>query len=237
MKNAIVGHTGIVGNILKQQANFKSLFNSSNIELLKTQYYDQIFCAVPTGNRLWANTNADQDLENIKSIINELSQCKTKKFVLISTVDTQLLKNTPYGKSRLLLENEVKEIFDDYCIIRLCSLIHPSIRKNLLYDIKHNQFLDSVNAGFFMQWYPMHRLLSDIKICMQNQLTETNLVSEPIQNKTILKKFCPQIQTKLDSTVNSYNFVCDQSHLFNGYNKYINSADEILKYMENYLGY
>jgi hypothetical protein len=235
MNTALIGYTGTVGNILNNQLKFNYFFNSANIQHLNDQQYDIVYCAAPTGNRRWANTNPEKDLKSINSLIKILLDCKTKKLVLISTVDTQIFDSKFYGKHRLKLENAVKDMIDDYCIVRLCSLIDSSIKKNLLYDIKHNQFLDSINPGLYMHWYPMHRISLDIQICIKHNLLETNLVSEPIQNKTIMKNFCPQLQTNTDATSNVYNLVCNNSKLFNGYKNYINSSEEILHYMETYL--
>ena len=44
---ALIGHTGFIGSMLKQQIKFHSLFNSSNIQMLKTQEYDEIYSSNP----------------------------------------------------------------------------------------------------------------------------------------------------------------------------------------------
>lgn len=235
MNTALVGYNGTIGSVLKDQICFNNLFNSKNIDQLSNQQYDLVYCSAPTGSRVWANNNADKDKENINSIIKQLAQSNIKKFVLISTVDTQIRSNTPYGKSRLYFENSIKEIFNDYHIVRLCSLIDSSIKKNLLYDIKHNQYLDKVNPLLYMQWYPMHRLSNDIQICINNQINEINLVSEPIQNKDILNRFCKHIKPSYSESVTDYDLVCNYSKVFSGYKQYINSKSEIFKHMEDYL--
>ena len=123
--------------------------------------------------------------------------------------------------NRKFLEEQVQTL-SSYKIIRLPSLVGPSIKKNILYDIKHNQYIESINALDVCQWYPLVNLVRDLE-CIEDN-TITNFVSEPIINQTILEKFSPGnlIFTK-NKNENTYNI-----------QPYLYSANAIMSYMKEY---
>lgn len=197
MKTLLIGSTGLIGTVLQQQRNFDCAVHRSNIDNIVDQQFDFAVCAAPSSNRLLAQQNPQLDLDNVQLLCNRLTAARIDRIVLISSCDTQVKPQSVYGSNRLILENCVKNNFKQYNIIRLPALIHPSIKKNILYDLKHEMFLDKINLCVFNQWYPLSELWHSIDSVVQLDARETNLCSEPIENQEIVKKFFPKLESKI----------------------------------------
>lgn len=234
VKSALIGHTGLIGDSLLGKQEFDLLYNSSNIQDIRNLEIDTVYCCAPSGNRLHVNQHPLQDLDNINAMISELSCTKIKKMILVSTVDTQHCPDTPYGKNRLKLENFVKT-FTDHHIIRLSTLIDHKIKKNVLYDLKHRQFLDFINLDQCMHWYLLSDLSSHIDIVVKNQIKEINLVSEPIYVSEIIDTFYKGFEFGNRQQSRPYNLTCYYSCLFSKIENYVYDKNEILDFMRTYL--
>tara|TARA_Y100001980_G_C14505646_1_gene281267 strand:- start:49 stop:1005 length:957 start_codon:yes stop_codon:yes gene_type:complete len=146
-KKALIGYTGFVGSNLKKQFEFDDLFNSTNINEIKGRNYDLVICAGIQGSMWLANRDPLADLKSIKNLLDILKTIKTKQFVLISTIS--VYKNpinvfeddfTPenylgYGKNRFFAENFIKNVFENYLIVRLPNLFGLGLKKNFIYDL------------------------------------------------------------------------------------------------------
>ena len=73
--------------------------------------------------------------------------------------------------------------------MRFGNIVGAGIKKNVLFDLKNNQFLDSINLDSITQWYPLNRLQADIELSLLHPNCEYNLISEPIQVREIVEKF------------------------------------------------
>lgn len=186
---AIIGSRGLIGNYLKNLVEYDYEFNSDNIQDIQEMDFDLVYIAAPTGNRLIVNANPEVDRKNIDRLVDCLSTVSIKTIVLIGTVDSVIRNHLSYGSNRLYLEEQVKQLCKNTYVLRLSSLIHKNITKNILYDLKHNQYLDKINAESTLQWYDLNNLVKDIEFSINNNLRERNLVSEPIQNQEIVDKF------------------------------------------------
>ena len=191
---AVIGN-GLVAKQVIDIVKPNAVFTSNNILKLSNTAWDTIYCAAPTGNRIWAQQNPNADRSNVWQIINECAVSKFRRFVLFSSGDTQVKPHTDYGRNRLQLENYVKTL-PDSSIIRLPSLIHATITKNILYDIKHNCWLDKINPHNKLQWFDLNLL----KEWITTNESEINLCSEPILAQDILAEFAPAIIEQLDYT-------------------------------------
>ena len=179
------GFSGTVGQALQDTRSFNYLYNSKNINDIVQDKVDIIICAAPTGNRLWVANNTQDDINNINFLIQILKQTTIKKFILISTVDS-LTATTSYGKNRKQFETKVKNIFNDYHIVRLSSLISSHIKKNVLFDLKNKVFLESINLESETQWCLLNILNQEINDMINFNIKEKNLVSEPIKHRYII---------------------------------------------------
>jgi len=215
---ALIGN-GVIGSVLQKEIQFDYIFDSQNVDTIDNYKFDVIYCAAPSSNRLVANNNPDADLQNIKQLAATLIK-SSAKIILISTVDA-FVKKSPYAINRKFLEDQVQTL-PNYKIIRLPSLVGPSIKKNILYDIKHNQYIESINALDVCQWYPLAYLVRDMESVKDNAVT--NFVSEPIVNQMIIERFSPdQLARTKNKNENTYNI-----------QPYLYSADVIMSYMKEY---
>jgi hypothetical protein len=150
IKKCLIGYSGTIGTALLKQTKFHYIFNSKNISKIKNQKYDIVVCCAANGSMIKANKNPKDDLKNIKKLIGNIKNIKTKHFILISTIqvfDNITHKNyetskrynnkIPYGKNRLYLEKSCKKMFKNSYIIRLPSIFDNHIKKNFIYDLKN----------------------------------------------------------------------------------------------------
>lgn len=213
---------GFVGTELFKQTGFDLL---SRYDTIPTDINLCIVCA-PTGNRLAVNQNPDKDLLDVADITSKVKLAKPAVSVLISTVDSLLDNKRPYTVNRCTLEQSYNWDF----IARLPSLINDNLSKNLIYDLKHETWLHTHNLNTAMQWYVLDNLGNDLDHLISKGITEYNLVSEPIVNRLIVERFCPDLLPKL----------VDQSENIVQYNIHNNgeyhcSSDTILDSIELYL--
>jgi hypothetical protein len=187
--DALIG-TGLIGNVIADSFNVQHTYNSKNIDQFVKYNYDTVYCAAPSGDRIFANQNQSIDLKSVNNLINIIKCENWNRLVVISTVDALAKDNTPYGSNRKLFANELQKCKNLVSIIRLPTLIHKSIAKNILYDIKNkNQYIKYINLASSAQWYNLENLQRDIEFVLKNKLKEINLVSEPISNQEIVDNF------------------------------------------------
>ena len=234
--NALIGSTGLIGKKLLL-ANVDKQFNSSNINEIANCTFDIVYCAAPSGNRLYANQHPHIDSASVDQLISYLSTVTATTFILISTVDTLYAPNSVYGSNRKKLENFVKHRFPTAHIIRLCTLIDKEITKNVLYDLTNDAYISSINVDHIVQWYPLDRLSNDINTIIKNNIAEINLVSEPIRNKDIIDAFFAHYNDQLapGQQTTPYNITCNHSELFGNPGNYTLTKESVFNAIKNYL--
>lgn len=239
--DSLIGYSGFVGsNLLNNNASF-NLYNSKNIHELSSVNHNTIFCAAPNAEKWKINLNAENektDLNNIQTIINNLKITKFKKIVLFSSIDVYdnlvaldenheiETTNHAYGKNRLFFENEVKK-FPNWIIIRLPGLFGNGLKKNIIYDLLHDNVNYKINLNDKYQWYSLDWLHKDIKKIKKQKNKIFNFFTEPISNEELISNFFPEY--------NKSN--CDKFLPYKNYNlntiysktKYIKSKKETLQ--------
>lgn len=226
-KLAVIGSRGLIGKQITESFLPTATFNSDNINQLPINSYDTIICAAPSGNRRVAEQDPIADRNNIQTIIDALNRTKFNRLVLIGSVDSLLYPSSAYGANRLHLENFVLSCPSKSHVIRLCTLISPFIKKNMLYDLKHWQFVDQINQQSRLQWYNLSNLHQDIQQSIDQNIKSITLVSEPIINKEIIEKFFYERQAEIGINPGpelKYNIT-----------PYQTTREEILVAMEHYL--
>ena len=190
-KLAVVGSRGLVGHEICKFYTPTHVYNSNNISDLAQDEFDLVICAAPGANRRIAQADPAADAASVDSIIAVLSAQRIQRLVLIGTIDAVVNPDTAYGQNRLRLENFVKQEFAHHYVLRFGNIVGADIKKNVLFDLKHNQFLDSINLDSVTQWYPLDRLQADIEHALTHHCYEHTLVSEPIQIREIVQQFFP----------------------------------------------
>ena len=206
--NAVIGANGFIGSLLVKSFDAIEL-TRDNLNLLDCNQYDTIFVAAPTGSRLSVNQHPHDDRQNCCEIIQALKKSNYNQIVHISTVDTyhdlssdddlphRLAPHSTYGNNRYYFETNIANL-DNSCAVRLPSLIHNNIKKNILFDLRHNQWLSKICLDSETQWYPLGRLHQDINWIIDNNVKYINLVSPPIPNRHIVQTFFPDLLEELE---------------------------------------
>jgi len=231
---ALIGSTGLIGSSLCKQIHVDATFNSSNIVEAQHQQFNTVYCCAPSGNRILANQRPEEDLDNILSLIATLKTIKIQRFVLISTVDTQHNPESPYGHNRLMLEKFAATI-NNHHIVRLCSLIDSNITKNILYDLKHQCFLDLIDLDLIMHWYKLSDLAGHLATIINNNIREVNLVSEPVSNQEIVDTFFAKLALSKYANGRPYNLTCSAVNLTGQVRDYVYTKDQIFDFIADYL--
>ena len=86
-KIGIIGYNGFIGSYLKKKLKTNYLYNSKNIKNISKTKFDIIYCAAPSSLIWKAKKNPEKDLSNVIKLCKNLINLKTKKFVLISSIE------------------------------------------------------------------------------------------------------------------------------------------------------
>lgn len=252
MKTALIWYTWFVWSNLLEQHKFDDLYNSQNIDDIKWKEYDLIICAWVKAVKWWANQNPEEDLLWINNLINNLKEVKTKKFILISTVDVypnpidvdedfnfdSLDQNThhAYGKNRIYLEKFIKNNFEDSNIIRLPWLFWNNLKKNVIFDLLNNNQVDKIIPNSSFQYYYLGNIWKDIQIVIEWNIKEMNFNSEPIKTSEIVNKYFQWavIWIDIEKPV-IYNYKTKYYEFFWWKNHYMYSKDQILEQLWNFI--
>ena len=218
--NALIGSHGVVGQSLRDHMSFDLLFDSDNIAQLPG-LLDTVIVAAPSGNRLAVNQGKINDKACCDAIVSAIQHARPKHVVLLGSVDSVTAPDTEYGKNRHYLETALVNIAPT-TVIRLCTLIGCRIKKNMLYDIKHRQFLNKINSNAWLQWC----LLDDLpRLIDQTQPgVIVDLVSEPIQNSTVIQRYVPNLQVNSKIVSIYYNqrpYAYSQQQIFTAMDRYM----------------
>lgn len=110
---------------------------------------DNLFYAAIPGRKYIANSNPEQDEEEIRARLDTLlkfvsdDEYKVENLFFISTTDVQF--NHAYGRNRLAAEQFVMEQIAPHVgsvhIVRLPMLIGEGVKKNLLFDLMNDRVL------------------------------------------------------------------------------------------------
>jgi len=203
LKYSIIG-SGFVSSILQAQIDNFVVYDRNNLRDLKNNNHDVIVLCAPTGYRLRVNADPDKDFKDCHTIVRCIKQSNFDKIIHLSTVD--VFQNSFYGQNRKWIEEQL--ISDKRTtIIRLPSLIHPLIEKNILFDLSHRLWLEKISPKSKIQWYPMDNLFSDIKKTLDLEIKQNNFVSRPIENKELISILEPSLLNQiLGNQVDSVNY-------------------------------
>ena len=118
-------------------------------------------------------------------------------------------------------------------------LFGKGLKKNILYDLLNNQYLNNINRASILQWYSVKNIWKDIVKIINNDIRTINLVSEPLSLDALLKKhFNNNIYKKNEKLAIKTNI--KSVHNINSKEKagYYISKNEILEemgvFIENY---
>ena len=258
MSNALVGYTGFVGSNLLQFYKFDHLYNSKNFHEAQDKTFDILFfCGVPAV-KWYANKHPEEDDSVMNKLKGILERVHAKKVVLISTidvyetVDSQVNEdhvinhgvNHVYGKNRYVFEEFIRTRYEDHHIVRLPALFGKGLKKNVIYDLIHNNNVCDIPLNSAFQWYYLEWLKNDIDIILKEGIRICNLFTQPIHTNRVIQLFKEvygidynfQIEYFGEDTVmRKYDTCTKNGVFFGGTDRYVRSAIEVEKGIVDYL--
>ena len=200
----LIGHTGFVGGNLQQQHAFDHAYNSRNIEDIRGEHFDLLVCSGVSAVKWWANKNPEEDWAKIQRLLDALTTVRADRMVLVSTVDvypdpvgvdehTELaeLENHAYGRHRWRVEEFVRRCFPVHHIVRLPGLFGTGLKKNVIYDLMHDNGLEGINRDSAFQYYNLDHIWCDIQTVLKHGLSLVNFATEPVSTGEIIDRFFP----------------------------------------------
>ena len=146
--NILVGNTGFVGSNIFRNGQFHAGFDHTNIEQAYGLNPDLLIYAGVPAVKYLANQDREADFALIQQAFDNIQKINPKQLVLISSVDVykdSFQKDEDavmdkdgmeaYGLNRLLLEEMVREHYENALIVRLPALFGANIKKNFIYDL------------------------------------------------------------------------------------------------------
>lgn len=247
-KNALFGYTGFVGKFLLKSFKFDFLYNSKNTFCAKNKCFDNIFISCIPAVKWKANKFPEEDKNVIEHIKKIFKTIKSKRTILISTIDVYEninnesdentdIKNSnhAYGKNRKHFEDFILKNFVNVYILRLPSLFGKGLKKNLMYDLLNNNEIEKIYVNSKFQWYNLEWLKEDILICINNNLKIMNLFTEPLHTKFITEMFDYNYSSNPTKEF-SYNTKTSNFYFFpNGENGYIRNRDQVLNSIKKFI--
>lgn len=243
MASALIGYTGFVGGNIDTQGTFEDKYNTSNITGIDGRKYDLVVSAATYAEMWKINQDPEGDLAQINGLIDHLKTIKATKFVLISTVGVYKEPNgadegtpvetdglLPYGVNRYHLEQFVQNNFDAL-VVRLPGLFGPGLKKNVIYDLMHNNMVEKIHHAGTYQYYNLAHIWKDISIALENNLSVINLATEPVRTDELAaycfgKKNFDQAPGGV--TPAFWDMHSRHAELFGGKNPYLYSKHQIL---------
>ena len=248
MSNALIGYSGFVGGTLLKQAEFSSVYRSTDISNIAGMSFDTVVCAGAPAQKWIANLDPEQDLQKIEGLIAHLTSMRCRTLILISTVD--VFKDSDgvdedtevdemglhaYGLHRRLLEKFVESHFENYLIVRLPGLVGPGLRKNVIFDFLNNNNLTAIDSRGVFQFYPMVNLWSDILVALSANLKLVHLTSEAVSVAEVsLKGFGKEFDNHLTKVPATYNMQTRHAGLFGANGRYQYNVRETIQAVRTY---
>lgn len=248
-KKALIGYTGFVGSNILNQDEFDYLYNSKNIEEIQDLEFDLIVCSGAYGAKRKADKEPERDFNSIKRLMNNLEKVKTKKFILISTIDiypnpSKVDENTPieindlapYGKNRRILELFAERFFNT-TIIRLPTIFGKGLKKNIIYDLLNDTYVEMIHPDGMFQFYYLENVWSDINKALENNINILNIATEPV-SATEIGKVCFGIdltRNHVETRAPYYNMYSKYGKLWNSTCSYLYSKPVIIKELKSFI--
>jgi hypothetical protein len=248
--DALVGHTGFVGGNLARQHEFHARYNSRNVGDMAGGRFATLVFAGAQGKKWWANQNPAADWAGIETAVDAMASVTAERAILISTIDVvplvtgadesfdcSGLPTHAYGANRLRLESAMRSLFPKLMVVRLPALTGWNLRKNIIFDLVHDNMVDQIDPASRFQFYDLERLWQDIATGSDAGLDLVHLVTEPVITGNIVARFFPHavIGDPPASGSADYDFRTRHAELFGGRAGYIYDSSEVLRRIGAYV--
>jgi nucleoside-diphosphate-sugar epimerase len=240
MRNALIGCTGFVGGTLLRQAQFVGLYHARNIEQIRGRDYDTIVCAGAPAQKWKANQDPQSDRRNLQALADALCQARAHRLVLISTIDVypapcgveettpvDAAAATPYGRHRHELEQTLCAHFDTV-VLRLPGLFGVGLRKNIVYDLLHDNQVEKINPESVYQYYNLDYLWDDVQVALRHGLRLVHFATEPVSTAEVAETAFNRTLPPLAQAPARYDFRSRYAALFGGRGGYLYTKEQVL---------
>lgn len=204
MTSCLIGYTGFIGGNLQRQTTFSESYNSKNIADIRSREFDLLVCSGVTATKWWANQNAEGDRSRIDGLLDHLRHVKARRVFVISTVDVYPVTrdvdetfdchsapNHAYGVNRLYFEDQMKRLFSEAMICRIGGVFGPGLKKNLIYDLLHDNGIEKINLDSSFQFYNIAHVWADLLKMENNGLRLVNFLTEPVTMREVVERVFP----------------------------------------------
>ena len=246
---SLIGHSGFVGSNLLAKRSYDALYRSSDIETIRGKKFDHVVCSGVQAMKWWANLHPQEDQAGIDRLLRPLSDVKAERFTLISTIDIypvprEVDEDTvidreghhAYGLHRLQVEDWVKQQFTEVLIVRLPGLFGPGIKKNVIYDMLHDNNLNKVHPGGVFQYYDLGRLADDIGRAWDLGIEQLNLSTGQLATSEIRDRFFPGKELGGSGPAPaSYDMRSKHAAVWGGEDGYLYSKEQVIADLGDWL--
>ena len=241
-RRALVGWSGFVGGSLDARIAPVARFRSTDVDQLPAADVDEVVCAGAPAEKWRANAEPEADWAGIRRLIDALDGSRATSCVLVSTVDVfadsrGVDETTPadttqeqaYGRHRALLEEFVRERFDDVLVVRLPGMYGPGLKKNLVYDLVHQPEARFAHEDSGFQFYDVRDLWGHVLLARDAGLSVVNLATEPVTSAQVARE-CFGVDYRCDDRPRvAYDlYTAHAAELAGREGPYLRSADEVL---------
>jgi nucleoside-diphosphate-sugar epimerase len=238
---ALVGHTGLVGSNLRRQAPFDALYHRASIESIAGRSFDLLVCAAAPAQKWLANADPAADRANLARLLGCLAQVRAREVVLISTVDVfpdpvevdeespiEAARQHPYGRHRHELERELASRFPTR-IVRLPALFGDGLKKNVVYDLLHDNQVEKIHADSLFQFYDLDRLWMDVQVARAAGLGLVHLATEPTSVRDVARAVLGrEFDNRPPGAAARYDMRSHYADLFGGRDGYLMTRGQVL---------
>lgn len=198
--DVLVGSTGFVGGNMAKQREFDLLVSSRNSAELDGGVFGDVVFSAARAEKWRANQDPAADSAHVGQLEHLLATFSCERLVLISTVDvygepTGVDESTPidtiglhaYGLHRYRLEQTARELHDSVLVLRLPGLFGHGLKKNVVFDLLHDNQVDRIQPASSLQYYNLANLGHDIERARRLRLELLNLAVEPVSSADIVR--------------------------------------------------
>jgi len=249
MTSALIGHSGFVGSNLLAKRSYDSLYRSTDIETIRGGAFSHLVCSGVQAMKWWANLHPEEDKAGILRLLGPLSEVRVDRFTLISTIDVyptprnvnedsaiERAGHHAYGLHRLEVEDWVKAHFPKVLILRLPGLFGPGLKKNVIYDLIHDNNLDKIHPGGTFQYYDLRRLADDIDRAWKHDIGLLDISSEPLGTSEIRDRFFPGKELSAGGPPPpGYDMKSAHAAAWGGRDGYLYSKDQVINDLGDWL--
>lgn len=250
MKTALIGHSGFVGGNLLAKRDYDATYRSTDIDTIRGNHFEHVVCCGVQAMKWWANLHPEEDLAGIERLLDPLADCGAQRFTLVSSIDVypaprgvdedsaiNKAGHHAYGLHRLQVEERIRSMFPQVLVLRLPGLFGPGLKKNVIYDMMHDNNLHQVHPGGEFQYYDLRRLADDIDRAWSLGIGTLNISSAPLGTAEIRDRFFPGLELGGSGDAPAgYDMRSKYADKWGGSHGYLYSKEQVLADLGNLLG-